>query len=256
MATATILVVEDDDAIRRGLVDALSFGGFEVIECATGGPGLTAALGADLDLILLDVVLPDVDGLTILQQVRKARPALPVILVTARGAEDDRVEGLRRGADDYVVKPFSARELLARVDAVLRRSPSRPVPVETIEFVGRTVELQNRRVLFADGSERDLSEKEAGILKHLATCSGRPVSRDELLQAVWGLDPRGITTRTVDMHIARLREKLDDDKSTGLISTVRNHGYRLCDSAELLVQPQNALHSGAPTGSPSDETGR
>lgn len=235
MAKSTILVVEDDDAIRRGLVGTLGFGGFDVLECASGGDGLQAALSADLDLVLLDVILPEVDGMAILQQVRKARPSLPIILVTARGAEDDRVQGLRRGADDYVVKPFSARELLARVDAVLRRSPGRPVPVEEIVLGDRVVEIGNQRVRFADGRERDLSEKETGILRHLAGAAGRVVTRDELLQRVWGLDPRGLTTRTVDMHIARLREKLDDGRSDPVIVTVRNKGYRLCDAAETRV---------------------
>ncbi|MBL8754900.1 MAG: response regulator, partial [Planctomycetes bacterium] len=123
------MVVEDDAAIRRGLVDTLTFGGYAVIACGDGQEGLSAALGAALDLAILDVMLPKKDGFAILAEVRKSRPGLPVILVTARGAEHDRVHGLQTGADDYVVKPFSSKELLARVTAVLRRSAERPSDV-------------------------------------------------------------------------------------------------------------------------------
>jgi len=129
MKRARILVIEDDGAIRRGIVDALEFEGYTTHEAGEGTEGLRMAVQVDCDLILLDLVLPGADGLQILKEVRSARPALPVIILTARGDEEDRVRGLRLGADDYVVKPFSVKELLARVDAVLRRSPERPSDV-------------------------------------------------------------------------------------------------------------------------------
>ena len=168
MAQRTILVVEDDAAIRRGLVDALGFGGYTVIECADGDSGLRTALGAEIDLVLLDLVLPGTDGFSILEQVRAARPTLPVIMVTARGAEDDRIHGLQTGADDYVVKPFSARELLARVEAVLRRSAERPEDIHAIEAAGLRVNLARREVSVDGEENRILSEKETAILGYLA----------------------------------------------------------------------------------------
>lgn len=228
MSQRTILVVEDDVSIRRGIVDALRFGGYRAMEAADGSSGLAAALGTDLDLVLLDVLLPGMNGFDVLAALRQARPALPVIMVTARGAEDDRVHGLTGGADDYVVKPFSAKELLARVAAVLRRSAERPRSVGRLEFAGRSVDFERREVTLEGGRCEPLSEREADVLRYLATCDGRVVSRDELLQRVWGLDPKGVTTRTVDMHVARLREKLGDDRETPrIIVTVRGVGYRL-----------------------------
>jgi len=226
-------VVEDDPAIRRGLVDSLSFGGYEVLECADGDAARRTLVGADLDLVLLDVVLPGADGFELLALVRQARPTLPVIMVTARGAEEDRVRGLRTGADDYVVKPFSSSELLARVEAVLRRSAERPLDVRGLRLAGAHVALERREL--ADGEERrSLSEKEADILRYLAGARGRAVSRSELLARVWGLDPRGLDTRTVDMHVARLREKLADPPAAGRwVVTVRGKGYMLGDEVEV-----------------------
>jgi len=223
-----VLVVEDDAAIRRGLCDALRFAGYQVREAADGQAGLDLALAASPDLVLLDVLLPKLDGFAVLDALRKARPTLPVILVTARGSEPDRVHGLRGGADDYVVKPFSATELLARVEAVLRRSAERPQPVPTLDLAGRRVDFARREVTVGDEAPRPLSEKEAEILRYLAENPTRAISREELLQNVWGLDPRGVTTRTVDMHVARLREKLGDHPDRPeVIATVRAKGYML-----------------------------
>ncbi|MCH7849920.1 MAG: response regulator transcription factor [Planctomycetes bacterium] len=167
MARGSVLVVEDDSAIRRGLVDALSFAGYSVTESRDGSDAVQLALEMPIDLVLLDVMLPGVDGFAILKQLRQAKPTLPVIMVTARGAEDDRVHGLRGGADDYVVKPFSAKELLARVEAVLRRSPERPDDVNTLRADGVTIDLQRREVVLADGTRRELSERETSILRRL-----------------------------------------------------------------------------------------
>jgi DNA-binding response OmpR family regulator len=227
-----ILVIEDDAAIRRGLVDALGFAGYETAEATEGAAGLSAALGSDCDLLLLDLVLPGGDGLSILREVRRARVDLPVIVLTARGAEDDRVRGLALGADDYVVKPFSLKELLARIEAVLRRVPKRPAAVRRVEFKGGSADLRLQEIRFDDGSRAPLSERECALLSYLAVHAGRAVSRDELLATVWGLNPAGITTRTIDMHIARLREKLRDDSgSPRVVLTVRGQGYMITQSS-------------------------
>jgi DNA-binding response OmpR family regulator len=223
-----IMVVEDDAAIRRGLIDALHFAGYATLEAGEGASGLAAALGSECDLLVLDLVLPDRDGLSVLQAIRAARSPLPVIVLTARGAEEDRVRGLGLGADDYVVKPFSIKELLARIEAVLRRAPARPPAVRRLVFAGGLADLERHEVRFDDGGCCDLSEREQQLLLYLACHAGRTVSRDELLARVWGLNPAGITTRTIDMHVARLREKLKDDPaSPQILRTVRGQGYML-----------------------------
>ena len=226
MNRPVVLVVEDDAPIRRGLVDALTFAGYRVLEAADGDRGLATALGADLDLLLLDILLPGRDGFSVLEEVRRARPRLQVILVTARGMEEDRVRGLQGGADDYVSKPFSARELLARVAAVLRRSAGRPLALKALVRSGRRVDFERREATLPDGSVRLLSDTEARLLAYLAGSPGRAVSREELLRAVWGIDPRGAATRTVDVHVARLREKLACAAAAGeVVVTVRSLGY-------------------------------
>ena len=225
MSRPVILVVEDDPAIRRGLVDALAAGGYDVRDSGDGVEGLEMAIAGDIDLALLDVMLPGIDGFELLEQLRRSKPALPAIMVTARGDESDRVRGLKGGADDYVVKPFSAMELLARVEAVLRRSAERPDTVGSFDADGRRVDLERREIEMPDGRRNSISEKEAELLQYLAGSRGRPITRDELLQRVWGLDPRGVTTRTIDMHISRLRKQLEDNGS--IIQTVRGKGYML-----------------------------
>ena len=233
MARPSVLVVEDDTAIRRGLVDMLGYAGYEALECDNGRSALELATECRVDLVLLDVMLPRQDGFSLLLELRRVRSTLPIIMVTARGAEEDRVRGLRDGADDYVVKPFGARELLARVDAVLRRSPQRSEGVRALRAAGRTIDLERRQVTGLTGAESPLTERETGILRYLATNRDRAVDRDELLRHVWGLNPRGIRTRTVDMHIARLREKLEADPSDPrIILTVRGKGYMLGDSVQ------------------------
>ncbi|MFN0126141.1 MAG: response regulator [Verrucomicrobiales bacterium] len=226
MEPKRVLVVEDDGAIRRGLADALTFAGYDVLQAATGQDGLAMALRSTVDLVLLDLVLPGPSGFDILQAVRATRPTLPVILLTARGEEADRVRGLRLGGDDYVVKPFSIKELLARVEAVLRRSPERPNPVDHIPLAGGMVDLARREVRFQDGTRHELSEREAGLLSYLVAHRGRAVSREEILTRVWRLDPRGLETRAIDVHIANLRAKLRDNaESPGVLLTVRGKGY-------------------------------
>jgi len=233
-ARRRICVVEDDPAIRRGLVDSLTFAGYEVTACADGAHARRVLLSADLDLVLLDVVVPALDGLDFLPELRAARPTLPVILVTARGAEADRVRGLKNGADDYVVKPFSAVELLARVEAVLRRSAERPLDLRGLRLGERRVDLERRLVSGDGAADQTLTEREAELLAYLARARGRVVSRSELLERVWRLDPRGLDTRTVDMTVVRLREKLGEhaDRPTAIVA-VRGKGYRLGDGVEV-----------------------
>lgn len=226
MSQSTILTIEDDPAIRRGIVDALEFNRYKVLESGDGDDGLNKATHANYDLLLLDLALPGTPGLEILRQVRKVRPTQPVIILTAKGDESDRVQGLKDGADDYVVKPFSIKELMARVEAVLRRTPERPTNKEQIEFQTGVADLERRELRFADDSRAELSEKESELLSYLANNSGRAISRDELLSSVWKLNPKGISTRTIDMHIARLREKLRDNKEKPeILLTVRGKGY-------------------------------
>lgn len=232
MPLGTVLVIEDDAPIRRGLVDALTFAGYATIEAPDGRAGLDAALTCMIDLVLLDVLMPRLDGFGVLVELRKAKPVLPVIMLTAKGEEQDRVRGLKAGADDYVVKPFSATELLARVEAVLRRTPARPSDICVLSVDGRRIDLERREVTHPDGGRQTLSEREAQTLAYLARNPGRAISRDELLSRVWGLDPRGMHTRTVDMTVARLREVLRDNHGEpSVIVTVRGKGYMLAPDA-------------------------
>lgn len=224
MEEPVILVVEDDAAVRQGIVDALSFSGYQVLSEADGLSGRATALRARYHLLLLDLVMPGCSGFDVLEALKKERPGQPVIILSARGEENDRVKGLKMGADDYVVKPFSVRELLARVDAVLRRSQERPAAVETHRIDGATIDFSRREVRFEDGSREELSERETGLLRYLVAQSGRAVSREELLRQVWGINPRNIETRTVDMHVANLRQKL---RGADVLVTVRGKGYML-----------------------------
>lgn len=231
-----ILVVEDDAAIRRGLVDAMRSEGFEVAQAGDAKTGLEMAVGVECHLVLLDLRLPGGDGFSVLKGIRASRPTLPVIILTARGDEQDRVRGLREGADDYVVKPFSVLELAARVRAVLRRSPGRSLDVAKVVFPdGMEADLLRRSLLRPDGKREELSEREADLLRYLAGNAGRAVSRDELLSNVWRVDPTGITTRTIDMQVARLREKLGDDGvDPTLLLTVRGKGYMLAEGVRAV----------------------
>src|SRR5688572_1458043 len=196
-----ILVIEDDSAIRQGVLDALHFAGYATLQASNGNEGMAQALRATFDLMLLDLILPGQNGFDILQAARNARPTLPIIVLTARGEEGDRVKGLRLGADDYVVKPFSVRELLARVEAVLRRSPERPSEVNKLKLPQGIADLARREVRYDDGGRVELSERETDLLRYLAAHAGRAISRDELLLRVWRLNPTRMETRTIDMHI-------------------------------------------------------
>jgi DNA-binding response OmpR family regulator len=243
MPKARIVVVEDEPAIRRGVSDALRLSGYEVTEAGDGSVGLREGAAAGVDLVLLDLLLPKRDGLDVLAELRRTCPTRPVIILTARGSEDDRVRGLKMGADDYVVKPFSAKELIARVEAVLRRT-MRPVPEVRLVRVGSgTIDLHRREVRWTCGTRADLSETEAALLRYLVANKERAVSREEILSRVWGIGTAGLETRAVDMHVARLRAKLKDPAvadadQVEVIVTVRAHGYMA--GPALLVREDEA----------------
>ncbi len=226
MRTPTILVVEDDASIRQGIVDALTFSGYEVLVGKDGKEGMELALRANYQLLLLDLVMPHFSGFDILKALQKDRPGQPAIILSARGEENDRVKGLSMGADDYVVKPFSVRELLARVDAVLRRAPERISKQKTITLGNISINTETRMVTLVDHSQVELSDKELDVLNYLLMVDERIVTRDELLRQVWKLDAKNIETRTIDMHIARLRQKLQDTDQS-MIVTIRGRGYQL-----------------------------
>jgi DNA-binding response OmpR family regulator len=228
MPSARVVVIEDEPAIRRGVVDLLKTSGYQTAEAPDGEHGLEEASRHGVNLVLLDLLLPRRSGLDVLADLRKVRPTLPVIILTARGTEDDRVRGLKMGADDYVVKPFSARELLARVEAVLRRSAAQPGAVPAARLGRATIDFERREVRWSERERGELSETEAAVLSLLVANHKRAVSRDELISRIWGLEPQGLETRTVDMHVARLRTKLRDPaggKPLEAILTVRAHGY-------------------------------
>ncbi len=232
MAARRVLIIEDDPAIRAGIADALKFHGYATDESDGSAGAADLALRAAHDLLLLDLVLPGGDGLDILREVHRFLPTLPVIILSARGEETDRIEGLRLGADDYLVKPFSVKELVARIDAVLRRSPERPRPATQVRFRGGVADPTSGEIEFDDGSGRSLSTTETDLFRYLSMNAGRTISREEILARVWHITAKGMATRTVDMHIARLREKLRDD-SEEIIKTVRGKGYCLSALSKL-----------------------
>lgn len=228
MPKARIVVVEDEPAIRRGIVDALRLTGYDVAEAADGPAGLKEASSGGVDLVLLDLMLPKQDGYSVLADLRRVCPTRPVIILTARGGEDDRVRGLKMGADDYIVKPFSARELMARVEAVLRRTMKNTREVNLVRLGSACIDLQRREIRWSDSERGDLSETEVAILKYLLENRDRAVSREEMLGRVWGIGTAGLETRAVDMHVARLRAKLkhpNAKETPEVIVTVRAHGY-------------------------------
>jgi two-component system response regulator RegX3 len=225
-ARQRILVVEDEPAIRRGLVDVFAHHDFDVAEAATGEEGLREGLSGGHDLIVLDLMLPGISGFDVCERVRAAHPRLPILMLTARGAEDDILRGFRVGADDYVTKPFSLAQLLARVTALLRRAGDGAVETLAPFRVGALL-IEPARLLALDGdAEVELTRREVELLALLAEERGRIVSRRTLLRLVWRFErAEHLETRTVDMHVAKLRKKLGAARD--LIETVRGEGYRL-----------------------------
>lgn len=225
MADARILVVDDEPDILSVLVYHLSREGYRVTTAVNGQGALTMADAERPDLIILDLMLPGMDGYEVLQRLRRAdrTNSIPVILLTARRAEDERVRGFEVGADDYITKPFSARELTLRVEALLRRAKAEPVSASRRISVGPVALDREAHRAFSEGAEVDLTPLEYRLLEVLLERRGRVQSRRQLLQAVWDTNA-AIETRTVDMHVARLRTKLGG--AAPLIETVRGIGYR------------------------------
>ncbi len=224
-----ILIIEDEIAIRTGLMDLFVFHGYEVDSAAEGRDGLEKALAGTFDLILLDIMLPGIDGFEICTRIRTRDRDQPIIMLTAKTSEEDIIQGLSLGADDYVAKPFSVTELLLRVQAVLRRS-SIGIEMDTHIRLADDCEVDTRNLSGHRGAEAlTFSRREMEVLRYLYANKERPVPRDELLTKVWGYAKNlGIETRTVDIHIAKLRRKIEPDPAAPRhLVTVRGAGYRL-----------------------------
>jgi DNA-binding response OmpR family regulator len=220
-----ILIVEDEPNMVAGLRDNFEFEGYQVSTAPDGVAGLERALSEVPDLVILDVMMPRMSGLDVCKQLKAKRPSIPIIMLTARGQEVDKVVGLELGADDYVTKPFSIRELLARVKAVLRRSQNAPKNGDRYTFGDVEVNLRSCQVS-RKGKALDFSSKEFDLLKYFLSHSGEAISRDRLLEDVWGYD-RFPTTRTVDAHIVRLRQKLEPKpEDPHFFLTVHGVGYK------------------------------
>jgi two-component system response regulator RegX3 len=225
-AKANILVVEDDLAILNGLLDVLVFNGYEATGVEDGGEGLQKALEQRYDLIILDVMLPTLDGFAICRKVRKEKPGQAIVILTAKGSEEDIVTGFKAGADDYVSKPFSLRELMVRVEAVLRRTGKNlgdeQIHSHNIFFDGKTL------IASCNELSVELTRREMDIILYLHRHKDQIVSKKELLGEVWNYADTDIETRTVDIHILKLRKKIGSlIGDTPFIVTIRGEGYRL-----------------------------
>ncbi len=227
---AHVLVAEDDENIREGLEDTLISEGYAVTAAKDGNAALDAYENGRFDLVLLDVMMPGKSGYDLCRIIRARDEGLPVIMLTAKGEEIDKVVGLKLGADDYITKPFGIHELLARIEAVLRRSrrsveKETPLIPDRFIFGGRTVRTRNYTIE-KNGETLDLSEREMKLLLFFHAHPGEVLGRDALLNEVWGIDYYG-NTRTLDQHVAQLRKKVEDDPSNpAIITTVHGIGYR------------------------------
>src|ERR1700685_99399 len=222
---AKILIVEDEPNMVAGLRDNFEFEGHQVITAGDGVAGLERAIAESPDLVLLDVMMPRMSGLDVCKQLKSKRPSIPIIMLTARGQEVDKVIGLELGADDYVTKPFSIRELLSRVKAVLRRARTDPKEQDRYAFGDVEVNLRSCQVS-RRGKAMDFSSKEFELLKYFLCHPGETLSRDRLLEDVWGYG-RFPTTRTVDAHIVRLRQKIEPTPDEPrFILTIHGTGYK------------------------------
>jgi len=223
MAGETVLIVEDDPTLLRGLKDNFEFAGYHVLTALDGQRGLDAALGRRPDLVLLDIMLPRVNGFELCQRVRRAGLDMPIIILTAKGQEEDIIRGLNLGADDYVTKPFSIRQLLARAHAFLRRRPPDAPPVH--RFGDCELDPLAHR-LYRGGAEVELTPKEFKLLQYFLQRVGRALTRDEIMDGVWGTEIF-VTSRSVDRCVATLRGKIEPDPHRPtFIQTIRDIGYR------------------------------
>jgi DNA-binding response OmpR family regulator len=225
-AKKSILIIEDEPHIVMGLRDALEFEGFAVKSAGKGKDGIALARAESPDAIILDLMLPDMNGYAVCEELRRIRAFVPIIMLTARSQETDKIRGLDAGADDYVTKPFSVNELIARMRAILRRA-SRPSAAPEVIAVGEAEVNFSTHSLKAFGTEHALSFYEVELLRLLSERMGQPVSRDEILQKVWGLDASP-SNRTVDNFIVKLRKKIErsPEKPTHIL-TVYGFGYKL-----------------------------
>ena len=224
-----ILVVEDEEPIRTGLTDVFVYHGYEVDSSDNGPEGLRKALSGKFDLVLLDIMLPGMNGFDICNEIRKRDRSLAIIMLTAKTSDEEIIHGLKLGADDYVAKPFSIAQLVLRVEAVLRRSQVGLEQMSNIALEG-DVEIDTVNLSGLSGTESlTFTRREMDILEYLAVNSSRPVSREELLTKVWGYAKNlDIETRTVDIHIAKLRRKIEaNPKEPTKLLTIRGAGYRL-----------------------------
>jgi len=223
---SVVLIVEDDSAILRGLKDILRFERYDVLTATDGETGYRVALEKKLDLLILDLMLPNMSGLEVCRKLRAGGFRTPILMLTARGEEADRVLGLDLGADDYVTKPFSVRELLARVRALIRRMQSPETQPNELRFDDVVVDFRRFEAL-KHGASVEMTRKEFGVLRLLAAKAGEVVTRNDLLNGVWGYESYP-TTRTVDTHIASLRAKLEEDPAAPRrLITVHGVGYKL-----------------------------
>ena len=223
-----ILVVEDEPDMLMGLQDNLQFEGYQVVTATDGQAALDLALSICPDLIVLDLMLPKLSGFEVCKQVRAKGMDTPIIMLTAKSQEVDKVLGLELGADDYITKPFSIRELLARIKAILRRRQAPPQQIDSYQFGDVKVDFR-KSIAVKGGKTLDLSHYEAGILRILITNKGEPISRNRILDEVWGYELYP-TTRTIDNHVVKLRQKIEDDPhNPEHILTVHGMGYKFVD---------------------------
>jgi DNA-binding response OmpR family regulator len=220
-----ILVIEDEPDLARGLRDALEFEQFDVSTCARGREGIKQLRDHGTDLVILDLMLPDVNGFTVCEEIRKSHPVVPIIMLTARSQETDKIRGLAAGADDYVTKPFSIGELVARIGAIFRRL-YRTSPNETLKIGEAIIDLR-RHELTCNRKTIPLSFYEVEILRLLAERAGEPVTREEIMEKIWGMTSFS-SSRTVDNFVVKLRKKIEEDASSPKhILTIYGTGYRL-----------------------------
>jgi DNA-binding response OmpR family regulator len=221
-----ILVIEDEPDIARGLRDALEFEGFEVTTAGKGQEGIHGLRDRGADLVILDLMLPDMNGFTVCEEIRRSHPVVPIIMLTARSQETDKIRGLEVGADDYVTKPFSVGELVARINAIFRRL-HRVVPSDETIQIGQATVYPRRHEVLRNRKTMALSFYEVEILRLLSERAGEPVTRDEIMEKIWGVTGGG-SSRSVDNFVVKLRKKIEEDAANPRhIVTIYGTGYKL-----------------------------